>query len=205
MAKIATEIVFENVAADELERLIDRIAVSESISVDNKVSRLIADYALGDVRRAIMSFEMLARRKKHVSNDVALDWVDKNSATLDEKVVFKESDDHLYALSDEDKILWSALTKPKTSRKGLAATNIILDNSAQFTPLLFQFYTSLASIDTVAQIADEFSLADVVRENSWTCVDETDASEAANVSFSVEFPLMRMKRLKGLKSVSTNG
>lgn len=87
----------------------------------------------------------------------------------------------------------------------LAATNIILDNSGQFTPLLFQFYTSVSSMDTVALIADEFSLADVMRENSWTCVDETEASEAANVSFSVEFPLMRMKSLKGLKGVKTNG
>lgn len=49
-----------------------------------------------------------------MSNDVALDWVDQNSATCDEKVVFEESDDHLFASSDEDKILWSALTKPKT-------------------------------------------------------------------------------------------
>lgn len=50
LAKIATEIVFDNVSADDLERLIDRVAVSEAISVDNKVSRLIADHALGDAR-----------------------------------------------------------------------------------------------------------------------------------------------------------
>jgi hypothetical protein len=202
LAKIATEIIFDNIAADELERLIDHIAVSEGISIGDKVSRLIADYALGDARRAIMSFEMLARSKTHVTNELALDWVDQNSVALDEKVVF-ETEDITSVSSDEDKIIWNALTK--TGRKGLAATNIILDNSGQFTPLLFQFYTKVASMDTVALIADEFSLADVVRENSWICLDETETSEAAVVTFSVDFPLRRMKRLKGLKNVTTNG
>ena len=190
------------------------------------MSRLIADYALGDARRAIMSFEMLARSKKYVTNEVALDWVDKHAAALgdysfllyfllrsfcsfslsDEKVVFETDDLALMtAQSDEDKILWNALTKPKDSRKGISATNIVLDNSGQFTPLLFQLYTSLSSMDMVAQIADDFSLADVVRENSWLCLNETETSEAAVITFSVEFPLRRMKRLKGLTAVSTNG
>lgn len=59
MAKLATEIKFQPVDSDDLEVLLERIAISENIAVGDKVCRLMADQSFGDARRAIMMFEML--------------------------------------------------------------------------------------------------------------------------------------------------
>lgn len=211
IAKLATEIVLTPLKVSDIIGLLQRIANTERITMEDKVAMLIADNAQGDARKAVQTLEIISQGAKNnarkITNDVALDWIDQNSNDNDEKLAYdvkgSEGTSTKQGLaSDEDRIIHVAFIS-QDQKASEAATRILYDNSKTFTPLLFQFYLNVATMDKVAEIANDFSEADVVQENCWVggCAGFSDESEESDftTSYIVELPIRRIQNLKGLR------
>jgi hypothetical protein len=228
LAKIATEVALTGLKQSDVQSLLHRISVYEGIVVGPNVCRLVAEHAHGDIRKAILGFELLAKGKKSVTDELVLDWLDKSVGAAgenEERVVFDESarikgancsTKKDAAASDDDRILQVAFMS--SDRKAVrTAVGLIQDNSVAFTPLLFQFYLDVSSMSKAAQIAEEFSLSDIIREGSWmggtssfggdsgddssSSAGDGDGDGGSFSSFCVDLPIRRMKMLKGIEKI----
>lgn len=208
LAKVATEVVLSPIRQSDMEEVLDRICRLHGIKTESKVCTFLAEHALGDARKGIQSLQLLALSKSItgvITNDQAAEWMDVNAADDDEKLVYSSTVSAHG--TDEERILRAAI-RDDDSRVQKSAKQLVIDNSIQFTPLLFQAYPTLIdSLHGAAEIADDFSLADVVKENSWSSSSAEDPDDCGHMSlsamYSIEIPLARLVGSK--RPVRTSG
>jgi Holliday junction resolvasome RuvABC ATP-dependent DNA helicase subunit len=197
LAKLAYEVSLEPIRETDLEEIFQTICLQRSIQVESKVCQFLAEHCLGDARKGIQSLELLVLSKKFsnvITNEQTEIWIDVNKGDDDEKLVYSSTANANG--TDEERILRAAI-RDENQKVQKAAKQLVVDNSLQFSPLIFQAYPVLCkSIEEMADIAEDFSLADYVKENSWNSMsaDESDEWGFMSISsiYSVEVPLSRL-------------
>lgn len=208
LAKVACEIALSPIRQADMENVLNRVCRLHGVNAESKVCEFLAEHSLGDARKGIQSLQVLALSKSItgvITNDQAAEWMDINDADDDEKLVYSSTvGSHG---TDEERILRAAIrdTNPKVQK---SAKQLVVDNSIQFTPLLYQVYPTLIdSMSSISDIADDFSLADVIKENSWSSATADDPDDCGHMSlsamYSIEIPLSRVRGSK--RNVRTAG
>jgi DNA polymerase III delta prime subunit len=220
LAKLAQVVYFQKLSIKDLTKIAQRIAVGENFYLDDDQVDIFATNARGDIRQLLLSIEMFyvakigaasaaANAPVRVTTQELISYIDEHGVDSEAKICGSAASQA--AQTDDERILAIAIVGDQCEKERAAAMRLLVDNSMQFTPYLFQAYVKsvpakadlqapvLTAMSTLADIADDFSSGDVIRESMWN--SDTDV----HGTLAVELPIKRLRGALNLTSINVSG
>jgi len=218
LLRIACHIRLTRLLERDLVKIAMRVAEAEHVYLNKDAAAIFAEYSYGDARQLLSQMEIFYVGRldnTRVQLDDVVRFVENNRTESDEKQCKSFEGDLSSKQSDEERILGAAIgdrgDKRRKSEKD-ASLRSAADNSVQFAPLLFQAYPncvlykpdrpgeSKKSVGLLADVAESFSIADVVKEQSWGEADHFELYSAYSIFRPIK--MLRAAREKNDDSLS---
>ena len=203
LLRLALVVTFQRLLVKDLVRVALRVANEQQIYLNTDHAEYFAKNAHGDARQMILSMEMFyvgkPKYEKITMEQIAL-FFECSNVESDEKICMAIEGGISINQSDDERILGMAIGdrgNKRSNQEIQAAIRLVLDNSQQFAPYLFQSYLNClpwksdhpSVINTAADIADDMSLGDVMREVTWNFEGHYDLASAV----MLENPMKRIR------------
>lgn len=208
LVKLAQVVNFNKLTTKDLTKIAQTIALAEQLYLNDDHAEMFAQNARGDIRQLLLSMEMFYMTKREANTSEtggqgAPGICSKiESAELEAYIEEHgiESDSKICAtvglapgMTDDERILGVAIGDRGTPKEHEAAMRLILDNSMQFSPYLYQAYVKCLSNDgdcrIAANIMDDISDADVVRDATWNAEGHYDVYG----TLALDLPIKRLR------------
>lgn len=207
LLRLALVVTFQRLLVKDLVRVALRIAAEQQLYLDNDQADFFAQKAHGDARQLALSMEMfyinIPKNTKITIEQIEL-FTDSSHIESDEKICMSVEGGLSAIQSDDERILGMAIGDRGDKRslyEQQAAVRLVLDNSQQFAPYLFQAYTKCLparfdrhsmmskTLTTAADIAEDMSMGEVMREATWTF----DGHYELAATMMIENPIKRLR------------
>jgi DNA polymerase III delta prime subunit len=218
LLRLAHVVFFQRLLIKDLVRIAQRIATDEQLYLDDDQADLFAQNAHGDIRQLIMAMEMFYVSHKtgtKIELSQVTDFLDEHGVDSDAKICMATEGGLSASQTEDERILGMAIGDRGDKRsvaEKQSAIRLIIDNSLQFSPFLFQAYlkclpcrvdrqpTIIKALEVAAEIANDMSEADIVKESSWNM----DAHLELFGTLGLEVPIRKLRNTRNDEEDSRN-
>jgi len=194
----------------DLIKIAMRVARDENVYLNNDAAALFAEHSYGDARQLLRHMEMFyvgRLNNTRVECDDVAAFLDMHRSDNSRKQCKSFEGDLTMSQSFDERVLGAAVGDRGDKRQQFekdAALRIACESSIQYTPLLFKAYPlcvlhradkqfeNQQNIEVLADIAESFSVADMIKEQTWGCASYYDMYSALAIRTPIK--LIRSNR-----------